>query len=281
MRSLLVILLLYSICGGLHAGGGWPSAEGEAFIKIGHWWLNADQYYDDQGMIAQVGTISIQMTSIYAEYGITDRLTAVLYAPLLARISAQPVAASIETLSSVGDVDLILKYGLSSPQSTFAVAASLGLGLPTGSSSSFAGRTIVRTGDGEFNQLLQIDVGSGWQVGHISMYANAYAGYNRRTNDYADELRIGAELGGLFFNQKLWMITRLQVVSSLDNGDPGLESSFFPHIFANNTGYRAIGAEMVYQITSQIGVTVGTTGAFSGRNILARPSYSFGLFAKI
>ena len=65
------------------AGGGWPQPKGSGFIKYSNYWLIADQHYTGSGLIDPNRTNGIFSTSIYAEYGITDRLTGVVYFPFL------------------------------------------------------------------------------------------------------------------------------------------------------------------------------------------------------
>ena len=61
----------------------------------------------------------------------------------------------------------------------------------------------MQTGDGEFNQILQIDAGTAFKVKNTSLYANAYVGFNNRTNGFSDEVRYGIEAGGSFLNNKI------------------------------------------------------------------------------
>ena len=77
----------------------------------------------------------------------------------------------------------------------------------------------MQIGDGEFNQLLTIDAGTSWQNNNTPLYANFSLGFNNRTNGFSDEVRYTAELGAKIFNQKLWVIGRVNAIESLKNGD--------------------------------------------------------------
>ena len=43
----------------------------------------------------------------------------------------------------------------------------------------------LQTGDGEFNQLIQLDAGTGFPIGGTNGYANVYVGFNNRTNGFS------------------------------------------------------------------------------------------------
>jgi hypothetical protein len=268
----------------LSAGGGWPQPKGKGYFKLSAWYLKADQHYTDAGQIDPNVTIGVFNTNLYGEYGFTDRLTGILYFPFVSRnyinnvVSATTgeVLSKGESLTSIGDTDISLKYGLSSPGSGIALAATITFGLPLGKSS---GGTLnnLQTGDGEFNQLIQLDAGTGFQLGGVNFYSNIYVGYNNRTNDFSDEIRYGAELGTLLFDQRLILTGRLNVVESRKNGLPSAFSNF-TSVFSNNTEFSSIGGDIAYKFSENMGVSIAAAGAFRGEIILARPSYSLGIF---
>ena len=80
---LIFISFLFSFSA--FAGGGWPQPKGHGFFKFSQWWLISDQHFTDTGLLDPNVTQGIFTTSIYAEYGFTDRLTGILYFPLFSR----------------------------------------------------------------------------------------------------------------------------------------------------------------------------------------------------
>ncbi len=285
LTQFAVILFALVIPACALAGGGWPQKKGQGYFKLSEWWTIADQHYTSQGLIDPNVTIGIFNTSIYAEYGFTDRLTGILYFPVFSRTYTNNLVSNTtkeilvpgEALNSIGDADIALKYGLNKPGSKIALAATLKLGLPLGNS---AGGTQgnLQTGDGEFNQLLQIDAGTGINLGKkVDAYANAYVGFNNRTNGFSDEFRVGLEAGLGLLDKKLWVIGRLDVVNSLKNGATAAETTS-TSIFANNTEFTSLGGEVNYYVTKKVGISVGAATALAGEIILASPSYSVGVF---
>ena len=64
----------------------------------------------------------------------------------------------------------------------------------------------------------------------------------------------------------------------MDNGDDDVQGGY--GMFSNNTGYVSIGPEVSLFLNNGLGISFNTFGAFYGRNLLAAPSYSFGLVYK-
>lgn len=287
MRHIAVLLISTFIFSALHAGGGWPQPKGKGYFKLSEWWTISDQHYTDAGLIDPNITLGYFSTSIYGEYGFTERLTGIVYAPIFSRnFSNNQISMTTgetilegEAINGLGDTDISIKYGLTAPGQGVALAATATFGLPLGNSSGGTQGNLA-LGDGEFNQMLTLDAGSGFKLGQIPMYGNAYIGFNNRTNGFSDEVRYGIEVGANLFNEKVWLTTRLKGIESLKNEPAsGLQNS--TSLFANNSEFTAYEVEVAYNIKPSWGVSAGFGGAFRGEIILANPSYSVGVFVKI
>ena len=230
-------------------------------------------------------TTGIFNTSIYAEYGFTNRITGIINAPLYSRSffnnqvskTTGEVITEGESIGSFGDTELGIKYGLT-PNKPIATSASLILGIPLGNDSG-GSQGNLQTGDGEFNQILRLDAGTSIPIKAegVSAYANVYIGFNNRNNGFSDEFRYGVEAGVSLFEQKLLLSGRLNAVESLNNGDKGNEVTS-TSVFSNNSEFLNIGGEIAYNINEKFGVSVSYDSAVSGKVILASPSYSVGVF---
>lgn len=271
------------ITGNAFAGGPWPQLKAEGYFKLSQWWLVADQHYTDIGLIDPNATNGIFNTSLYAEYGITDRLTGILYAPFFARaLNYNQISGTTgeqlvqgDAINSFGDTDIAVKYALTKPGASIAVSATLLLGLPLGKEIGGIDNNL-QTGDGEFNQMLRLDIGKSFG----QFYTSAYGGFNKRSNAFSDEVRYGVEAGVQLANQKLWLIGRLFGVSSLKNGDATSTASS-GSIFANNISYTSASLEAAYYVRKNMGVSFNYANAFRGELIFARPSYSAGIFFEL
>jgi len=288
IQNIIITFIIISILPlTMLAGGGWPQAKGKAYIKLSEWWTTSDKHYTDVGLIDPNVTLGIYNTSIYAEYGITNRITGTLYFPFFSRALINNTVSSTtgeilnagDAINGLGDTDISLKYGITAAGSPIAVSASVLFGIPLGN--DLGGKdNNLQTGDGEFNQLLQLDAGSGFNLAGLSAYTNVHFGYNNRTSGFSDELRYGVEVGIATFDSKLWFIGRLNRVDSRKNGTLG-NNSTGTSIFSNNAEYTCLGAEVSYKINEKLGFSAGIAGAIDGRIILAAPSYSFGIFLDI
>ncbi len=278
-----IVLLSFSLST-LFAGGPWPQKKGFGYFKLSEWWVVFDQHYTDTGLIDPNVTTGVFNTSLYAEYGLTDRFTGILNAPLLSRNymnnlvsnTTKEVLIPGEAINTIGDIDVGLKYGLTKEGAKLPLSATLILGLPTGKTGGGT-QGNLQTGDGEFNQMIKIDAGGGFSVKNTSLYMSTYVGFNNRTNGYSEEFRYGVEAGVGLINKKLWLVAKLDAVESLKNGDTA-ETVTSTSLFANNTEFVGIGFETNYYITKKFGISASAAGAFRGEIIAARPSYSVGVF---
>lgn len=92
MKKIFLAISLVAFCiSNSLAGGGWTKQKGHGFAKIGQWWVLADQHFVRDGKIDPNVTIGLYNTSLYGEYGITDRLTGVIYFPFFSRATSNNV----------------------------------------------------------------------------------------------------------------------------------------------------------------------------------------------
>lgn len=268
------------------AGGGWTKKKGKGYYKVSEWWVTASKHYDNFGNTDRNARTTIANTTFYGEYGITDRLTGILFFPFFSHThfdnqisSTGQVRVKGEQVNGIGDSDLSLKYRLF-PESKFAIAASLTLGIPLGNDSG-GSQGQLQTGDGEFNQMIRADISRSFNlIKGVGTYANIYTAFNNRTAGFSDEVRFGGELGASIFKGKFWFIYRVDVLESLLNGNETFEGTGTT-VFANNTEFFSYTYEAAYYISEKWGVSAAYGGAFSGKLIAAAPSYSVGVFLDI
>lgn len=280
------IILIFVILNTLSADGGWPQPKGHGYFKLFQWWVISDQHFTDAGRIDPNTTNGIFNTGVYGEYGFTDRITGIAYVPFFSRAynnntvsgTTGDVIQSGDAINSFGDSELGIKYGLLINK-PIALAATLKFGIPLGNSSGGSQKNL-QTGDGEFNQSLTFDVGTGFKLGKINAYANAYLGVNNRTNGFSDEFLYGFEIGGTFAKNKITAIARFVGIESFQNGSSN-DTPNSTSIFANNSEHFSFNPEIAYNINEKWGVSAGVGTALYGKLIFANPSYSVGVFLKI
>lgn len=284
MIKRLAIILLFSITvSNSFAGGGWPQPRGKGYFKLSQSYLLSPRYFDGTGTIVDLTpSYGFFATSLYAEYGFTDRLTGILYLPLFARAVKnelrfnQPGVPSQagDALNSFGDTDIAIKYGLI-VNKPIVVSVTVLFGLPLGDNGA-TNASALQTGDGEFNQMLRIDASHSFYP--KKFYVSAYAAFNNRTKGFSDEARLGAEIGLTL--DKFIPIFKVSTVHSLFNGDTGLGVTQ-SGIFSNNTEFISPSFELNYQITEKLGVSGSVATALAARNILASPNWGMGVYFKL
>jgi hypothetical protein len=274
-----IISVLISITTCAHAGGGWPQPKKHGYFKLSQNLIMSPYFFNPAGEIIEITTIGMHTTSFYAEYGITNRVTAQLYFPFLVsatqnavqfRQSGRMVAG--DSFTSVGDTDVGLKYALITGKPV-VLAASLVLGLPLGATSGGATQ-ILQTGDGEFNQMIRVDASHSFYPKNI--YASVYAAWNNRTRGFSDEVRWGVEVGATL--KKFIPIFKLNAVHSLFNGTTAEAQN---GIFSNNTEYLSPALEINYGPSKSWGISASAGFALSGRNILASPNWGLGVYLNL
>lgn len=275
--QLLFSLLLISTSSAF--AGGWLQGKGNGYFKLSQTALRGDRFYNGDGKSVRITTAGVYNTSFYGEYGLSDKLDVFAYAPLVSRLTLNDVRSSTgrfqkgDELTAIGDADIGVKYGIRQGKS-LVISASLLLGLPIGNDAG--GETgLLQSGDGEFNQLLMVDVGYGFD---FPLYANVGVGFNNRTNDFSEEFRATAELG-YKWRKKLTLSAKFATVQSLNNGNP--KGSAGTGIFSNNLEYVSFGPELSYLFSEKVGFSMGYATASSGQFIIAAPSYSFGIFMEL
>ncbi|MEM6643951.1 MAG: hypothetical protein AAF616_13305 [Bacteroidota bacterium] len=273
-------VLLLLISSSLFAGGGWTKAKGKGFFKLSQYAIIANQYFASDGSIVRLnrGT-AFYSTALYSEYGLSDRLTTEIFFPFFTRATLDKsqlqngTVDNVEIVSTLGDTNVSFKYGIKQKGST-VISAKITFGLPLGDPAG--GRSeILQTGDGEFNQMISMDVGHSFYP--APFYANATLGFNNRTKGFSEEIRYGLEAGMTL--KRLTIIGRLVGIKSLMNGNASESEAL--GLFANNLEFLSFMPEVIYKVKENFGITAAIGTAFSGKRVLANPSYELGLFLEI
>ena len=119
MNKFLVLIFMLLIFNPSFAGGGWPQPKKQGYFKLSQNFIRSPYYFNPDGEIIDITTISLYTSSLYGEYGITNRLTGILYFPFFVRNTLNEVqynqTGKVEpgdSFNSVGDTDISFKYGI-------------------------------------------------------------------------------------------------------------------------------------------------------------------------
>lgn len=258
---------------------GWVAPKQGGFFKLGQAVIRSDQFFAPDGDKVDIITTSVYITSLYGEFGISPKLTVQAYIPFFTRVTLNDVRFEPsgevdpgDELNSFGDLELGFKYSLYQ-KNNLALSASLLFGIPTGNEAG--GRTqLLQSGDGEFNQLFRLSMG--YSVPNTKLYGGASLGFNNRTNGFSEEFRYGAEVG-YSFNENYLLILKADGIESFRNGNAATTQN---GIFSNNLEHFTLTPEFIYTYKNRGGFTINAGFPLSGSNVLAAPSYTFGIFWK-
>jgi len=267
-------------------GQGWPQKKSALYLKLGQWWINYDEFYSETGSVQKLNrTRSFGSTSIYAEYGVTNRLTAIVYFPFFSKATIYKqvnaytgaVIQEGEKLSALGDTNVAVKYGVPLPNNIY-VSTSLTLGFPTGVyPEEEISSTSLQTGDGEFNQMLTLGVASSISLGQYFPYFSLSGGFNNRTEGYSDEWRVlfeaGIKIRGFTF------LFKTDMVETLRNGTFN-ENLVGSNLIGNNTEYMRLSPELIWNINDQFGLTASLFKPVSGTSFFSETYYAIGIVWK-
>lgn len=282
--TILLISLVFAAHNAL-AGGGWVNPKGKGFFKLSQWWVISDKHYTDTGNTDPNITTGLFNTSLYAEYGISDKVDGIVYLPFFSRAYSNEVLSGTtgavlspgESVNSLGDADIGIKYGFIRNKK-FVLSGSFFLGVPLGVDDGGSQGTL-QTGDGEFNQRVSLDLSTSVSFGQLNTFYSISLGFNNRNKGFADELRYGFEFGGSF--KRLTAIVRFLRVESLENQSISAAATSGATVFASNTEYFSYTYELIYDFNDKFGISANTGSAFSGRLIFANPTYSVGVHMKL
>lgn len=280
-RIILGSLLLLSLFSTGAFANGWPQPKGHGFFKLDFSMIRARTFYGMDGNIYDIngaGTLlGNYTTSFYGEYGISNRLTAIAYVPFLVRntvnegvgaLTGEILQPGLEN-TAFGDADLGLRFGLIR-KGGFVLSTSLTVGIPSG---DYTNADLLYTGDGEFNQLIKAE----WGYGAARWYASGNIGVNNRTKGFSEEFRYHLEAGYWLLKGKLLASVKLAGVESFNNGNP---TSSGNGLFSNNVEFTSPQFSLAYEHRQKWGVNAQIAGAFNGKNALASPALSVGLYVK-
>jgi protein XagA len=276
---IFLIISLFLLTSPLYAGGPWPAGKGHGYLKLSQRAIVANSFFNLNGEIIPITTTGLFTTSVYGEYGLSDRFTLRANVPVFFRATLNEVryepSGRVEPgdqLNSLGDIDLGFSYAIIRNK-PFVLGVTVQAGIPTGNPAG--GETgLLQSGDGEFNQLVKID--AGYSFYPKPFYISGSAGINNRTRGFSEEAHVQIEAGATFA-KKFLLILKTSTVRSFKNGDAPLAMT---GIFSNNTQYLSFGPEFNYLPRPNIGISAGVYGAAAAANILAAPSLDLGFFLK-
>ena len=192
--------LAFSVASTAYAGP-WTKSAGSAYVKAGQGYYLAEGFIDSNGVF-QSGTEYVgRTTSVYAEFGVLERLHVGVYLPYAIATNTTDDGATF-TRGSLGDANVAIQYA---PLSGFLGAFRLDTKIPLYDLGSYEGPSadlLPAQGDGQFDFTLWAAYGATFD----RFFATIDLGYQLRTesfvgdgpdvqSEFADTIRAVASVG--------------------------------------------------------------------------------------
>lgn len=261
----------------IHAQSGWTREAKGFYVQASASYFSSNNYYTTEGRLADQGsTFNSSGLLIYGEYGISNRITAILDVPVV-RLNS---FSTTETVGGLGNIQLGLKYKL---LKNFPLSLQVALDIPSNNGSNFAqsknanalgefDEINLPVSDGEFNVWTTLAASQGFANGKT--YASAFSSVNFRTESFNNQLQVGVELGHLFFD-KLYLIGKLKIQKSLSGENNNQSGSF---LYGEGTTYTNFGITSMYKLNNHLNL-VANYSDYSGFLVERKNIYDGGTFS--
>jgi hypothetical protein len=273
MKIFCVVTLITVILSKNIFAGAWPQKKGSGYYKLSLRFIYAEDFYDESGeKIPLNGTFTDLTVGFYSEYGLFDNLTlttGILGYRYIEFESNPGPEYNLNSESGIGEAIIGFRSLLFTFEQT-VVSGSLNLNIPLGKSTPDGGLLLS---SGDFYQGVNMQVGHSFYPLHA--FFNIFLAYNNRTEGFSDEFRYGVE-GVYTFYTDLSLILKVKAQQPMYNGRDDKVGGL--GILLNDQKYIAYGAELVYKLTKNFGLTAFYESGTAGKNIISAPVYTFGVF---
>jgi len=278
-RYVLILVLL--LCGiSLQAQSPWTQEKGGGFGQLSFMAIPTYNTFFAKDLKDMSRTSDREYMELsvqaYAEYGILDKTTIILDAPIKILSAGESdidtLLNEVGTLVGPGNIRLAVRQSILSDG--VQLAGQLLAELPTG---RYDDATGLRTGYDAFTILPGLSVGGGLGKGYIY----GYGGIGFRTNKYSTYWNAGIE-GGYNPFEPFWAMLFFDVIQSFEDGnraDP--ISNRLSGFYVNDQAWASLGLKLLYNINDNIGLTLSTTlAAFAANEVPQSPSVAIGVFTE-
>ncbi|WBO82923.1 hypothetical protein [Hymenobacter yonginensis] len=255
------------------AGGGWTRKKKRGYAKAGLTTVSTTRYHPLRGPTIETARFRQQVYSLYAEYGLTDRLEATLNFPVFRRAAYATVTPS----RGVGDPEVGLRYGLL--RGAWPLAVGLSVEAPLGNPRARGfDRTDPRvfvalpTGDGEWNVWTRAALSH--SLSRWPAFFTVAAGYNQRTAGLTSQYSYGAQ-AGYHLRKKAWLTATFRTLDNVRPPDPNRLGSIG---LGEGVAYSTAGLGVSFEATRHLRLTTDwATGFGRLRNVYSGQQLTFGV----
>lgn len=258
--SLFLICFFAIALASLHAQNGWTRPAKGIYSQLSLTTFSSNKYYSQEGTLFDQGSIfSSNGLLFYGEYGLNDRLTAMLDLPLLMLNRFN----TTQTVAGLGNARLGLKYGL---LKSFPLSLAIEAEVPTDDGVKLANtlqpndigiieQINLPTSDGEFNIWTTLAASRSTASGKT--FGSVYTSFNYRTQGFSPQLQAGVEIGHLLWD-KVYLIGKAKIQERL-NTDLGQGGSF---LYGEGTTFASYNLTAMYKLDTNWRL-IGSAASFT------------------
>lgn len=296
MKKEFIYALLLIVCCGYFSQAQWLKEKGKSYIKLGTSHLLAREHYTSTDAVDPNATRGYWVNSIFFQFGLSNNVNIEGYVPFLVNtyqfVQVSEVTGDIllnrASLTDFGDTDLGLEIFLLK-KDRWSLSSTVKFGIPTGNSTGLTeddmdgseldviSGSSYQTGDGEFNQQIDLNFGISYSLLGAPAYFKTEAGYNNRTAGFSSEIHLRGETGFQALDNRLLVLGAGYLLKSMKNGTldaTTAEGSFH----ANDQESLLLRGEVAYEIFDNFGISLTYEVPIWGRIIFKAPRYSGGVY---
>jgi hypothetical protein len=265
-RSLALAVGALALFPPLADAGPWNRRAGGFYAKLGYNHLRATELATPAGEVVDIPAYVKDEATIYAEYGLSDRFTAV--GDLIAYRWSE--IEGFESAGGIGDLRVALQWQIGQRgSSVFALRGTVQA--PTGDETK--GDSLLPTGSGVWEG--DVVASAGVSLWRGRGWAQAGVGPQFRGGGLRDGFVYDAQVGGRVFGPVL-LLFNVRGVQPWDT-TPGDASTTSPAGFGDGVTYLAWGPGLIVEVARGVALQLDVDGATHVRNIAKGPTVRFGL----
>ncbi len=284
MKKLLLLSVLLFVSQHLiFAQSGWTRNAGGIYAKLGYAFSGGDQYYGSDGVLNQgANNFTQHSLNLYAEYGVTNNITAVVNFPVYKIQNFDGYSAA----KGIGNPQLELKLAVFKkfPVVSFTVGAEL----PTATQTNFSVAQKINslgyfdqinlpTGYPDFHYWGTLAVSS--SLGNLPGWISFHTKFVARTGGYSNQLNYGLEVG-YKWTKEFWTNARITTQNQIGTGSG--RGSF---VNGQDTEFTTLGLSAAYKIANKTHINFDyqfyNDLLRSRRNVYSAPFYQLGFSVEL
>ena len=246
MKSLLFLLTFF--CSLLSFGqSGWTKQKGELYAQLTYAQFSSTNFYTSNGTFFETNKFNQKTTTLYAEYGITNRFTTILNTSFFQANRFE----GTNYATGLGNLKMEFKYAL---LKKIPLSISVAPEIPLGAEDNFVtskqpddfgiiSQINLPTTDGELNVWTTLAISSTFLKNKF--WTSYYFAHNSRTKAFSNQFKTGVEVG-FKVTEKLYLKTTFSALGYFTD-EPNTDVSFIRGEGTRNSAFSIGAGYTVYK----------------------------------